>query len=228
MALCESEGIHPAKAVQEFHIINGRPALKADAMLARFQRAGGSVDFTTYTDAKVEATFKHPQGGQLTIDWTMARAKQAGLSTAMWSKYPRQMLRSRVISEGVRAIFPGVLGGLYTEEEVREFGPMKSAAPAVEMPVPTATVMDLERLTEYGLKLTSLLAINQKELERPAAARLCLQILDTWAELTADEQPQVAATLDGKCRAALKKISGLERDMLEREGNTLEMTTEAA
>jgi len=123
MALCEAEGLHPAKAVQEYHIINGRPSLKADAMLGRFQRAGGSIRFTVLTDAKVEAVFSHPQGGTVTIDWTMERARQAGLATAMWSKYPRQMLRARVVSEGVRSIFPGVLGGAYTPEEVGEFEP---------------------------------------------------------------------------------------------------------
>ena len=43
MMLCQAEGIHPMKAVAEYHIIQGRPALKADAMLARFLRAGGTV-----------------------------------------------------------------------------------------------------------------------------------------------------------------------------------------
>ena len=43
MALCEAEGLHPAIAIRDFHIVEGRPALKADAMLARFQTAGGKV-----------------------------------------------------------------------------------------------------------------------------------------------------------------------------------------
>jgi hypothetical protein len=43
MLLCQAEGLHPAIAMRDFHVIQGRPALKADAMLARFQQAGGSV-----------------------------------------------------------------------------------------------------------------------------------------------------------------------------------------
>jgi len=126
MALCEAQGLHPANAVQEYHIINGRPSLKADAMLTRFQRSGGRVTFTSYTDEKVEATFEHPQGGTLTVAWDMARAKKAELGgKGMWLKYPRQMLRSRVISEGVRSLFPGVLGGMYAPEEVADFEPAK-------------------------------------------------------------------------------------------------------
>lgn len=136
MALCEAQGLHPANAVQEYHIISGRPSLKADAMLTRFQRAGGRVEFTSYTDEKVEAKFSHPQGGSLTVSWDMARAKRAQLTTAMWTKYPRQMLRSRVISEGVRALFPGVLGGMYAPEEVQDFAPPANVTPIVVSPDP--------------------------------------------------------------------------------------------
>jgi hypothetical protein len=38
----------------------------------------------------------------------------------MWKKYPRQMLRSRVISEGVRTVYPGATSGLYEENEVHD------------------------------------------------------------------------------------------------------------
>ena len=45
MLMAQAEGNHPAKAAQEYHVIQGRPALKADAMLARFQAAGGVVEW---------------------------------------------------------------------------------------------------------------------------------------------------------------------------------------
>ncbi len=50
MLLCQAEGLHPAIAARDYHIIQGRPALKADAMLARFQQAGGKVEWKVYTD----------------------------------------------------------------------------------------------------------------------------------------------------------------------------------
>ena len=40
MLIAQAEGMHPAIAARDFHVIQGRPALKADAMLARFQAAG--------------------------------------------------------------------------------------------------------------------------------------------------------------------------------------------
>ena len=121
MAVAEAEGMHPAKAVQTYHVIQGRPAIKADALLARFQAAGGSVSWSMYTDDKVVGTFTHPQGGSITVDWDMARAKRIGLASKdNWRNYPRNMLRARCIAEGVRATFPGIATGIYTAEEVTD------------------------------------------------------------------------------------------------------------
>src|SRR5439155_9916502 len=94
-------------AVQQFHIINGTPARKSWSMLERFQRAGGSVEWKERSDTRVVAIFSHPQGGAAEIDWDLARAKKAQITNPMWSKYPRQLMTARVISEGVRTVFPG-------------------------------------------------------------------------------------------------------------------------
>lgn len=126
LALClvaQSEGRHPASAAQDYHIIQGRPAKKADAMLRDFLAGGGKVEWHALTDAKADATFSHPAGGSARIDWTLERAKKAQLTTPMWSKYPRQMLRSRVVSEGVRTVYPMATSGMYVPEEVQDFTP---------------------------------------------------------------------------------------------------------
>lgn len=126
MIVAQAEGRHPGSVASDYHIIQGRASLKSDAMLARFQQAGGRVEWHDHTNEQVSATFSHPQGGSLRIEWDMARAKAAGLgSKDNWKAYPRQMLRARVISEGVRAVFPAVLNGMYTPEEVGEFGPQR-------------------------------------------------------------------------------------------------------
>lgn len=124
MLIAQAEGLHPAIAARDYHIIQGRPALKADAMLARFQQAGGKVEWKDYTDASVSGTFSHPSGGSITIQWTLDMATKAGLTkNPTWRQYPRQMLRARCISEGIRTVFPGVVSGFYTPEEVQDFAP---------------------------------------------------------------------------------------------------------
>jgi hypothetical protein len=126
LALCliaQSEGRHPASAAQDYHIIQNKPSKKADAMLRDFLNAGGKVEWHTLDDTTADATFTHPSGGSARITWDMARAKKAQLTTPMWSKYPRQMLRSRTVSEGVRTIYPMATSGMYVPEEVQEFAP---------------------------------------------------------------------------------------------------------
>jgi hypothetical protein len=119
--LCQAEGRHPAEAARDYHIIGGKPSLKSEAMLARFQQAGGKVEWHEYGHEAVSGTFSHPQGGSLKVSWTMQDATRAGLTgNPTWKKFPRQMLKARCISEAVRGIFPGVLSGLYAPEEVSD------------------------------------------------------------------------------------------------------------
>ena len=121
MLLCQAEGLHPGIAMRDYHVIQGRPTLKADAMLARFQQAGGSVKWEGLTDQAVSGTFTHPQGGSATITWTFEAAKKIGLTGKdSWLKYPRAMLRARVVSEGVRTVYPGAVVGIYTPEEAQD------------------------------------------------------------------------------------------------------------
>ena len=127
MLLCQAEGLHPAIAARDYHLIQGRPALKADAMLARFQQAGGSVTWKEYTNDAVTGLFTHPQGGSLEVTWTLKQAQSIGIASKYnWKNYPRAMLRARVISEGIRAVFPGCVVGVYTPEEVADFAPAQT------------------------------------------------------------------------------------------------------
>ena len=121
MLIAQAEGYHPALAARDYHIIQGRPTLKAETMMARFQQQGGRVEWKTLTDEEVTATFSHPSGGSATITWTFEQARKAGLTGKdNWKNYPRAMLRARVVSEGIRTVFPGVVLGVYTPEEVQD------------------------------------------------------------------------------------------------------------
>ena len=128
IALCliaHAEGQHPATAALDYDIIQNRPALKARALLARFQAAGGKVEWGECSDDSVTGTFTHPAGGSVTVTWDEDRIKQAGLQVkATHKQYPQQMKRARCISEGVTAVFPGA-AKFYVQEEVAYFEPQE-------------------------------------------------------------------------------------------------------
>ena len=135
MLLCQAENLHPAIAMRDYHVIQGRPALKADAMLARFQQVGGKVDWKEYTDDVVTGLFSHPQGGSLEVTWTLAKAKLIGIANKdNWKNYSRAMLRARCVSEGIRSVYPGCVVGVYTPEEVADFAPPPQRAQAQTVP----------------------------------------------------------------------------------------------
>lgn len=138
MLVAQANGQHPAAAARDYDIISGRPSKKAEAMLRDFIAAGGSVQWHRLDNECAEATFSHPHGGTVRIDWDMRRAREAGLGGKdMYRKFPRQMLRSRCISEGVRTVYPVATGGMYAPEEVE-------AMPRVERDMGAAEVVEPE------------------------------------------------------------------------------------
>lgn len=194
MALCEAEGMHPAKAIQEYHIINGKPALKADAMMARFQAAGGRVKWIDMTDERVAGEFSHPAGGTVTIDWDKARATTAGFwGKDNWKKFPRAMLRARTISEGIRTVFPGAVVGVYTPEEVQDFEPPKAAQASIE-PKSEAKPAELQPYPESDLA-SNLSAWNKLIDEGKQTAGAIIGRIETRFTLT-DEQKKIIYSLE--------------------------------
>jgi len=143
MLLCQAEDLHPAIAMRDYHVIQGRPALKADAMLARFQQAGGAVNWKVYEDEQVTGVFSHPAGGSLEVTWTLAKAKLIGIANKdNWRNYPRAMLRARCVSEGIRSVYPGCVVGVYTPDEVQDFSTSRQEQSAIP-PTPVEIIKEV-------------------------------------------------------------------------------------
>ena len=124
MMLCQAEGLHPMAAMRRYHIIQGRPSMRADAMQAEYQRQGGVIRWGTSDAQLCEATFFHPVHAPdpgVRISMSFAEAQNAGLTgNPTWKKFPAAMLRARVISQGVRMVLPGVVVGIYSDAEVED------------------------------------------------------------------------------------------------------------
>ena len=123
MLIAQAYGQHPAIAAMEYHIIAGKPSKKSEAMLASFIQAGGKVQWHKLDDTIADATFSHPSGGELRLTWDIKMAEKAGLLAkdgTLYRKYPRAMLRSRLIAEGVRTIYPAATGGMLAKEEIED------------------------------------------------------------------------------------------------------------
>jgi|GEM_PF-2928552 hypothetical protein len=158
MLLCQSRGIHPIEAVMRYDIIQGRPAMKSDAMLAEFQRIGGSVDWLSDNDNPdyAEAVFSHPKLSPKPkrVKFSMKDAHRAGLDGKdSWKKYPYSMLRARVVSMALRMLSPGIVSGIYTPEEVGDMDePRKVEATASVKPLTPEVVAVAEAARDLEVK----------------------------------------------------------------------------
>lgn len=120
---CLVERKSPLELARTYHFIQGQLAIRSDALLAKFQQAGGAVDWTTRTDTEVAAVF-HYKGRQADIKATFKEYTDNGTALGRdgklkdnWKRWPRRMLTARAISEGVRLLAPECCFGTYTVEE---------------------------------------------------------------------------------------------------------------
>lgn len=121
MLIAQAEGIHPIQAIQQYSIINGIPSLKSTEVQARFQRAGGKVQWVESSILKAICKLTI-DGQEYVSEFLMDDAKRMGLTEKdNWKKMPKQMLMARAITMGVRAIYPQCLNNMYSADEVQDF-----------------------------------------------------------------------------------------------------------
>jgi hypothetical protein len=198
MLVAQAEGQHPATIAQDYDIIQGKATRKTHSVMARFQAAGGSVNWHSLTAEIADATFSHPQGGSLRMVWTFEQARKAGLTNKdNWKNYPRAMLRARCISEGVRTVFPGIAQGMYTVEEVGDM-PAGSAkhmgAAEVVAEIPAELLESARDYAMQGMQAYSAwwqaITKDQRKLLAGEHEALKQTATDADAARTVDEVPQ--------------------------------------
>lgn len=117
-------GMHPMQALSQINIIQGRPTISAEGMMAMVLKhyPDTKIRYLQSTNDICEMEVVKPGGKPEIWKFSMEDAKKADLSSKdMWKKYPRSMLRSRCISEMCRAVFPDAIQGCsYTPEEMRD------------------------------------------------------------------------------------------------------------
>lgn len=136
-------GLSPMAAITGIHVIEGKPSASAALMSALVRRAGHRLRITGNDEKSiVEIVRSDDPDFVFRSEWTMLRAKQAGLAgKQVWKNYPAAMLKARAVSECARDACEEVLCGLhYTPEELgvdvdEEGQPIQATATRVSAPV---------------------------------------------------------------------------------------------
>ncbi len=149
---CVQSGMTPLEFSRTYHIIEGKPSMRADAMLAKFVERGGKYTITERTAKRAAAVFESGSN-KVEVEYALADAEAAGLTKNKkgetkhnWQAFTKQMLWARLVSDTVRSLDPGVNFGTYTPEEAQDFDdrPVRNVTPAPKVfdtqpPAATAT-----------------------------------------------------------------------------------------
>lgn len=229
MLICQAEGLNPVAALRRYHLIEGKPSMRADAMQGEFEAKGGAFIFHIRTDSIVAATAfvdkksiddkararasqrfellckldaetngtkqaalmveisKLSHEGEDTLVRSLADAVQKGIATsskmnadgtpvlkANWATSPRQMLTARVVTELIRLLNPGLIAGIYSEDETRDYIESERRAElANRQPFTPETAAKLEQKVAALVESTG---DQQTEAERLAAHKEAMRL----------------------------------------------------
>ncbi|AYG06844.1 hypothetical protein D7M10_06965 [Pseudomonas fluorescens] len=116
-------GLQPMQAMQSIAVINGRPSLWGDAVIA-LVRSSPLCEYVYETDDGETASCRVKRVGEdeQIRTFSMADATQAGLKGKQgpWAQYPKRMRQMRARSFALRDVFPDVLRGMPMAEEVQD------------------------------------------------------------------------------------------------------------
>lgn len=116
-------GLQPMQAMQSIAVINGRPSLWGDAVIA-LVRSSPLCEYVYESDDGETATCRVKRVGEeeQSRTFSMADASLAGLKGKQgpWSQYPKRMRQMRARSFALRDVFPDVLRGMPMAEEVQD------------------------------------------------------------------------------------------------------------
>ena len=120
MMECMARRMSPLEFVKDYHLVNGKVTMRADAMAAKFNQAGGHIAWEEFSDKLAKATFTDRRGHKTTISYGIEEAAKAGVANraGAWKQHTAAMLRARLISKAIRMVAPECITGCYTEDEI--------------------------------------------------------------------------------------------------------------
>lgn len=114
-------GLDTVTAIQQVHVIEGKPSASAQLIGSLVRRAGHRLRVTGDANHAIAEIIRSDDPDfAFRSEWTIAPATAAGLAgKGTWKQYPDAMLKARAITEVARDACPEALAGVaYTPEEL--------------------------------------------------------------------------------------------------------------
>lgn len=122
-------GLAPMQSLQNIAVINGKPSVYGDALMALVQANPACEGIEEFFEGEgtpnpVAVCIAHRKGRKpVTARFSVEDAKRAGLwnKQGPWTQYPKRMLQMRARGFALRDSFPDALKGLITVEEAQDY-----------------------------------------------------------------------------------------------------------
>lgn len=115
-------GLSPIASMSAIHIVKGKPILSATAIAGAIKRKNSPYDYKVIEHSDKVCSLEFYENGEKVGDsvFSVADAKTAGLTGDNWTKFPKNMLFARAISNGAKWFCADIFGGtpIYTPEEI--------------------------------------------------------------------------------------------------------------
>jgi hypothetical protein len=148
-------GLAPMQSLQNITVINGRPSVWGDALMALVQASPVCEDIEEYfegegtTNPVAVCVAKRKGRKPVTERFSVEDAKRAGLwGKNTWNSYPRRMLQMRARGFALRSAFADILKGMITAEEAQDYPdeakPVPVAKPANPLDLVAPKMVEIE------------------------------------------------------------------------------------
>lgn len=217
-------GLSPMQSLRGIYVVNKTPVLSADLLVAVVRRSGlcGSwrvVESTTETCTITTLRVGETEPASRT--WTMADAKRAQITgKPIWSQYPAQMLRHRCAADLAREVYPDVVLGLYTPEEMdsvdrhespREIAVARSPAPVA---VPSLAALGVDAPAAPAPVAFATPGLSDAELAAMLSMLAHCETIDALDATRAEIRPDVSTRATPAQRAQLRAAAEARRAAL--------------
>lgn len=154
---CMMEGITAIEFNRRYHMIQGKPSMRADALLAEFRSAGGRYKILenspdraaiafTWEDEVYEWEFTWEEAQASRWPWKNWKKPEEGFKDN-WSTPTdrRDMLWSRLVSSSVKKLVPEIAAGCYTPEELQDVADTPRSEVVVQPTAPAKSAIEVAR-----------------------------------------------------------------------------------
>lgn len=203
------------QSVQNIAVINGRPSMWGDALIA-LVRSSPLCESIIETDDGHTATCRVKRRGEPEQVRTFSAedAKQAGLQGKQgpWQQYPKRMRQMRARAFALRDVFPDVLKGIPMAEELqdtpaeRHMGMVDEVKPDPAPSAPTLPAYAADAFAANLPKWRDLVASGRK------TGDALLAMLSTKASFSEEQRTQILA-LDAPAAAETVKVDPFVAEM---------------